>query len=155
MRIAASVVIVLALALAGCAAAKDNMSDSSYGYVPDSKAASVDWSKAETVNVTLVDFEFQPARLAFQAGQPYRLHIENKSGSTHFFAAEGFFMAIATGALMEPRGTVEHPHLKEIALAPGESKDLTFVPVTAGTYDLRCTAPFHAGMGMIGSITIS
>jgi uncharacterized cupredoxin-like copper-binding protein len=145
---------LLALALGGCAAAKDSLSDSNLGYAPDSAAASADWSRAEAVNVTLADFEFQPSRLSFQSGQAYRLHIENKGGGTHFFAAEGFFKAITAAKLVEPGGSLEHPHLKEIAVAPGQSKDLFFVAATKGTYGLKCTAAFHAGMGMAGEIDI-
>lgn len=154
-RAGAYIGVLMSLALAGCAAAKDSMSDTKLGYAPVAAAAAADWSQAQTVTVVLSDFEFQPAQLAFQSGQPYRLHLENQGSTTHFFAAEAFFKAISAGSLTESGGAVEHPHLKEIALAPGESKDLTFVPVTPGTYELKCTAAFHAGMGMVGSITVS
>lgn len=148
-------VTVLALALAGCAPAKDNFSDSGMGYAPISAAAAADWSQAQTIDVTLADFEFQPAQMTFQSGQPYRLHVENAGKNTHFFVSAGFFKSIAVDKLVQSGGSVDHPYLREIALAPGESKELLFVAVTKGTYDLSCTAPFHAAMGMVGKITIS
>lgn len=147
--------LTLMLALAGCAAAKDNFSDSAMGYAPISAAAAADWSQAQTVTVALVDFEFHPAQLAFQAGQTYRLRLENQGKNTHFFVSDGFFKAIAVDKLVQSGGSVDHPYLREIALAPGESKDLLFVAVTKGTYGLSCTAPFHAAMGMTGKIVIS
>lgn len=143
------------LAIAGCAPAKDNFSDSSMGYAPMSAAAAADWSRAQTVDVTIADFEFQPSQLAFQTGETYRLHLENHGKNTHFFVSDGFFKAIAVDKLVQSGGSVDHPFLREIALAPGESKDLLFVAVTKGTYDLSCAAPFHAAMGMVGKIVIS
>jgi len=155
MRRGTYILLPLALALAGCAVANDSFSDSFLDYPRDAEAASVDWSNAETVTVALADFEFEPAQLSFHAGQAYRLQLENKGKNTHFFAAEGFFKAIATAELVTKDGSVDHPHLKEIGLAPGESKELTFVAVKKGTYALKCTAPFHEGLGMKGEITIS
>ena len=146
---------LLVLALGGCAAAKDSLDPSSLGYAADSVAASADWSHAETVTVMLVDFEFRPSRLSFHPGRAYRLRIENKGSTTHFFAAEAFFKAISTSKLVANDGSVQHPHVKEIGVAPGQSKELFFVAVTKGVYRLECTAPFHAGMGMMGEIDIS
>ena len=151
----ACLAVVAGLSLFGCAQnAKNAMSDSDLGYASSKETVSVDWSKAETVNMTLADFEFQPMSLSFQSGSAYRLHIENKGKETHYFAAEDFFKAIATNSLEQSGGNIAHPLLREIALAPGESKDLTFVAVAKGSYDLHCSAPFHEGMGMKGSITI-
>ena len=147
--------VVAMLAIAGCAPAKDNFSDSSMGYAPMSAVGAADWSRAQTVNVTIADFEFQPSHLAFQTGEAYRLHLENQGKNTHFFVSDGFFKAIAVDKLVQSGGSVDHPFLREIALAPGESKELLFVAVTKGTYNLSCTAPFHAAMGMVGTIVIS
>lgn len=151
----AALAVVAGLSLFGCAQnAKNGMADSDLGFASRKDAADADWSKAETVNVTLNDFNFEPASLSFQSGNTYRLHLENKGQETHFFAAEGFFKAIVANWLEQSEGNLAHPLLREIVLAPGESKDLTFIAVTKGTYDLHCSAPFHEGMGMKGSITI-
>ncbi len=158
MRASLAVLAMLGLTgsmVAGCAqGAKNAMSDSELGYVSSKETINVDWSKAETVNVTLADFEFQPSSLTFQSGGIYRLHLENKGKETHYFAAEDFFKAIAANSLEQSSGNLAYPLLREMALAPGESKDLTFLAVTKGTYDLHCSAPFHEGMGMKGTITI-
>ena len=157
MRAALAILAVLGLGslLAGCAqGGKNAMAGSELGYASSKETNGVDWSKAETVNVTVADFEFQPASLSFQSGGIYRLHLENKGKETHFFAAEDFFKAIAANSLEQSEGNLAYPLLREIALAPGESKDLTFIAVTKGTYDLHCSAPFHEGMGMKGMIAI-
>ena len=160
-RIGASLAVLGAVALfgnvlAGCAQnARNGMADTQVGYLSSKDTVSVDWSKAETVNVALADFDFEPAALSFQSGNIYRLHLENNGKETHFFAAEGFFKAIASNWLEQKEGNIAHPLLREIALSPGESKDLTFIAVTKGSYELHCSAPFHEGMGMKSSITIT
>ena len=148
-------IVAVGTLLAGCAqGAKNAMADSDLGYASSKDTVSVDWSKVETVNMTVADFEFQPASLSFQSGGIYRLHLENKGKETHYFAAEDFFKAIAANSLEQSEGNIANPLLREIALAPGESKDLTFIAVTKGSYDLHCSAPFHEGMGMKGTIAI-
>jgi uncharacterized cupredoxin-like copper-binding protein len=104
----------------------------------------VDWSRAERVDVTLADFSFTPSRLHLRAGQPYRLHLENKGGG-HNFRAPGFF---AASALRTPvaDGTVE--------LASGETKELEIVPLRAGTYPLECSHLLHPLFGMTGDIVV-
>jgi uncharacterized cupredoxin-like copper-binding protein len=147
--------LVLVLALAGCAVAKDSFSDSKAGYVSDARAAAADWTQASIVTVTVLDYEFQPPQLNFEAGKAYRLRLQNNSKHTHFFAAEEFFKSIVAEKLIEDGGTIDHPLLKAISLGGGESKELLFVPVNKGIYNLKCTAPFHEAFGMTGTITIS
>ena len=50
---------------------------------------------------------------------------------------------------------MDRPLLKAIALAPGETKEILFVPIRKGTYELQCTAPFHKALGMSGTIDIT
>ena len=60
----------------------------------------------------------------------------------------------APGRLITRSGETARPNLKSIALAPGEAKDLEFVPVRTGAYELECTAPLHSVLGMHGTILI-
>ncbi len=142
--------------IGGCAGADDLFGDPKAGYVGNAGArvASADWSRAETLTVVLSEYAFSPGTLTFRAGAPYRLRIKNGGNSTHFCVSEGFFKAIAARKLVTPSAETEQPYLKSIALKPGEAKDLHFVPVRPGAYALECTAPFHAGFGMRGEITI-
>ncbi len=140
----------------GCAGAHDVFGDPGAGYVGDARerVASAEWPRAETLTVVLSEYAFSPGTLTFRAGTPYRLRIENGGNSTHFFVSDGFFKAIAPGRLITRSGETAQPYLKSIALAPGEVKDLEFVPVRTGVYELECTAPLHAAFGMHGTILI-
>jgi hypothetical protein len=61
---------------------------------------------------------------------------------------------IAVARLETPTAKVKAPWLKSIAIPPGTSKELYFVAVVRGEYDLECTAPLHALFGMVGKISI-
>ena len=145
-------VLPLAFALSACATGSaDNYSDSKLGYVPYSEAEKADWTDAEPVTVTLAE---RADKLVFESGRVYRLELQNKGESTHFFAAEDFFKASVTETLKAGGGSMERPLLKAVALAPGETKELLILPVRPGTYALECTAPFHRALGMSGTITV-
>lgn len=149
------VLLPLAFLLAACATpADDSFSESKIGYVNEGAAASADWTNPVMVKVMVADFEFEPDHLTFESGKAYRLDLENKSDSTHYFAAEGFFKAVVTEKLVKNGTSVDRPLLEAVALAPGETKELLFVPIRKGTYELQCTAPFHRALGMTGTIEI-
>ncbi len=144
------------LGLAGCAAGEDVFGKPGSGYVEDTAAqvAAADWSKTETITVELSEFEFTPATLTFRQGAPYRLRMENRGDVTHFFASEAFLQTIATQRLRTPQGEIDMPYLRSIAVVPGTRKELFFVPVKKGEYDLECTAPLHSLFGMVGTIQV-
>jgi uncharacterized cupredoxin-like copper-binding protein len=152
---AGGLALVLLLLLSACAA-KDVMAPDSSGYVADSerRVADIDWTKAETVDVALSEYDFTPASLSFRQGHPYRLHLTNKGGDVHDFASKPFFQAIAAAKLVAPDATTTLPHLQSIGLKPGETKDLYFVAVTPGSYPFECREPLHAMFGMTGTARI-
>ena len=117
-------------------------------------AAAADFTHAEKVTVTATEYAFDPPTLAFRAGRPYVLRLENKGERTHFFSAEAFFKTVAVRALTG-RGEDAGPYLKTIGLKPGETRELAFVPLRKGRYEFLCTAPFHAAFGMGGAITVA
>ena len=85
-------------------------------------ASAVDWSRAEQVDVTLVDFSFRPSRIVLEHGHPYRLHLENRGSGGHNFDAPDFFRSVvlredAATELRDGKGAVE--------LARDEVKDIT------------------------------
>ena len=110
-------------------------------------AAAADTSPAQPVTVVTSDYNFAPDKLTFKRGVPYRLHIENHGKEMHQFNAPAFFQSVELG---DPQ--VLNADRTEIALHPGEAKDLTFVPKEAGQYRLIC--PDHDWTGMIGEITV-
>ena len=118
------------------------------------RVAAADWSQARTVEVRLDEYAFAPSELAFPAGQPVRLRLVNGGNVLHTFGAPEFFQAVAVRRLVGREGARPAPYLVSIRVAPGESKELEFVPVTPGAYRLRCTVVGHALLGMTGRVRI-
>jgi uncharacterized cupredoxin-like copper-binding protein len=107
----------------------------------------IDSAVARPVTVVAVEYHFAPDRLTFKRGVAYRLHIENHGKEMHEFNAPDFFKAVK---LRDP--AVLNADRTEIAVHPGEAKDLDFVPKKAGHYRLIC--PDHDWAGMTGEITV-
>ena len=146
----------IVVALAGFATGKDVFGAPEADYVADAaaRAESVDWTKAESITVTLSEFDFSPPTLTFRAGAPYRLVLKNVGVVTHTFVSEGFFKAIAAHELRRSEGDVAIAYIEKIVLARGATKELLFVAAKPGTYDLACTVFLHDMFGMNGSISI-
>lgn len=152
-----AILIVLGLSgMSACAPGEVLLTEPPPGYVKDAPArvAAAEWSKAETLTVALSEYRFTPQELVFRKGAPYRLRIENRGDGTHTFDAEGFFGAIAVQKLRAGGSETALPYVKNIVVARGQAKDLYFVAVTPGTYDLECSVPFHDTFGMTGRIVI-
>jgi uncharacterized cupredoxin-like copper-binding protein len=139
--------------LAGCASPADSYSDTGAGYASPQPASAADFDQAEHVTVVLTEYAFDPPDLSFKQGRPYVLRLENKGAKTHFVASEPFFRAISVHSL-SGHGQPASPFLKAVGVAPGEARELAFVPERKGTYRLICSAPLHAAFGMVGKITI-
>jgi uncharacterized cupredoxin-like copper-binding protein len=118
-----------------------------HAQTPDRIARDVDWANAETVAVTMVNYEFIPDRLVFRRGVPYRLHLENRGSEIHDFSAPEFFKAIE---LKNPE--VLGPYATRIVVRPNEAKDMDFIATRAGSYELICAD--HDWAGMTARITV-
>jgi uncharacterized cupredoxin-like copper-binding protein len=115
--------------------------------VARARAAEVDWSTAQTVSITTSEYAFQPTDLVLRRDTVYRLHIENQGRELHELTAPDFFGAIK---LRDP-GTLNRERT-EIVLQPGEQKDIYFVTLRPGHYDMWCAD--HDWAGMTGDITV-
>ena len=114
--------------------------------------SAVDWSRAEQVDVTLVDFSFRPSRIVLEHGRPYRLHLENRGSGGHNFDAPDFFRSVA---LREDAATELRDGKGAVELARDEVKDVYLVPMRAGTFPLECSHLLHAIIfGMTGEIEV-
>jgi len=114
---------------------------------PYGRAAETDWSQAERVTVVAIEYRFEPNRLEFHRGVAYRLHLENAGKEMHEFTAPAFFKAVD---IRNPDAL--NPDRTELAVQPGEQKDLYFVARDPGHYSLVCAD--HDWAGMTGDITI-
>jgi uncharacterized cupredoxin-like copper-binding protein len=108
---------------------------------PERSPAGVNWASAQTVTVTMINYEFIPDRLVFRRGVPYRLHLENNGSAIHDFTAPEFFKAID---LRNP--DVLGSYATRIVMRPHETKDMYFVATRTGTYELICADHNWAGM---------
>lgn len=109
----------------------------------------------ETVDVVLKEYSYTPNILRFKSGVPYKLQIKNQGTVKHYFTAVEFFKAIATRKVQSNAdGEIKAPYFSALEVFPGRSLDLYFVPVTKGSYKLRCTIPGHEAEGMHGTIEI-
>jgi uncharacterized cupredoxin-like copper-binding protein len=111
------------------------------------RAAEVDWSKAQLVSLTAVDYAFEPNHLIFRRGTTYRLHVVNHGRELHELTAPDFFKSVE---LRNP-DALNREHT-EIVLQPNEQKDLYFVTLRSGHYNMWCAD--HDWAGMTGDITI-
>ena len=152
---AITIAVVLG-AVAACAPGDVLLTEAPPGYVQQAPArvANIEWSRAETVTVALSEFRFTPQELVFRRGVPYRLRIENGGKFSHTFNAEGFFEAIAVQKLRSGENETALPYVKNVVVAPREVKDLYFLAVVPGSYDLRCSVILHDVFGMTGTIEI-
>jgi plastocyanin len=90
---------------------------------------------AQSVQVTGVDFKFQPSTITVQAGKPVQFVFRNDSStSPHTFT-------IASLGL-------------DLKADPGGSDTTTLKHVKPGTYQFICTIPGHAQLGMKGTLTV-
>ena len=128
-----------------CAGAALTTALSAFG--AESPPANVDWTKAQVVRVEMARSRFFPDKLTFRRGVAYRLHLENTGGDMHEFTAPEFFKAVS---IRNPEALDAQQH--EVLLQPKESRDLYFVPLKSGRYELTCAD--HDWDGMVGDITI-
>ena len=146
----------VALALAACGGPEIAPPSLQAAYLQDAAARvkAADWSKVKTVEVGLGEFSFAPATLRFRSGQPVKLRLKNTGVLPHYFYSPSFFEAVAVKNVSSAKGEDTTPYRLAIKLAPGEQKDLYFVPVKKGTSWLKCTVFGHSTFGMTGRIRI-
>jgi uncharacterized cupredoxin-like copper-binding protein len=130
-----------------CGAATLLMAVIACALISPARAAGVDWSKAQLVTITTVEYAFEPNHLVLRRDIPYRLHVENHGRELHELTAPDFFKAVE---LCNPEAL--NPEHTEIVLQPNEQKDLYFVTLQPGQYNMWCAD--HDWAGMTGDITV-
>ncbi|MHC4115364.1 MAG: cupredoxin domain-containing protein [Planctomycetota bacterium] len=143
-----AITFVLVLLATGC---------QQFDYIQDAPAIveAADWSKMQTVTVYMSESAFSPDKMAFALGVPYKLEIINNSTAKHHFNAEKFFRAIATHHVYNSDGEIRAPYFSSLAVYPGCSLNLYFIPVKKGFYDLRSDTPGREGEEIVGRIAIN
>jgi uncharacterized cupredoxin-like copper-binding protein len=116
--------------------------------------AGADWSKMETVTVTMTEYAFFPSPIVLKEGVPTKLVLKNAGKEAHYFVAEQFFKGIATRKLQGSDGEVKAPYFTAVEVYPGKTLEWFLVPAQKGVYDLLCTVKGHAEHGMKGKIEV-
>jgi uncharacterized cupredoxin-like copper-binding protein len=116
--------------------------------------AAADWSKMETVTVTLSEYAFTPSQLVFKEGVPTKLVIRNAGKEHHYFVSEPFFRAVATRKVQSTDGEFKAPFFTAVEVYAGKTAEWFLIPMKKGTFDLLCTVKGHAEHGMKGTIEV-
>ena len=116
--------------------------------------AGADWSKMETVTVTMTEYAFSPSPIVLKEGVPTRLVLKNGGKEAHYFVAERFFEAIATRKIQGSDGEIKAPSFTAVEVYPGKQLEWFLVPARKGVFDLLCTVKGHAEHGMKGRIEV-
>ena len=116
--------------------------------------AGADWSKMETVTVTMTEYAFSPSPIILKESVPTRLVLKNGGKEAHYFVAEQFFKAIATRKIQGSDGEIKAPSFIAVEVYPEKSLEWFLVPVRKGVFDLLCTVKGHAEHGMKGRIEV-
>lgn len=99
-----------------------------------------------TVNITLGSHYYQPNPIYLAGGVPVRLIFTNRAGKAHDFKAPAFFRSARFLRGNAPGGSVE--------LKKGRGTVIMLIPAR-GRYKVHCSEPFHAMLGMTGTIIVS
>ncbi len=122
-------------------------------------SAAADMSKQPPIEVRVTlgskggDLVFSPKSFNFRTGKLYKLVLENPSPEKHYFSALRFAAAVWTRKVETATSEIKGA-IREIELKPGGRAEWFFVPVQAGTFNLRCTIKGHTEAGMVGRITV-
>ena len=141
-------IAILAAAMASVTAGADLPSE--FGKA----LAAADWSRMETVTVTLSEYSFSPSPVIFKEGIPTKLVIRNVGKEHHYFVSEGFFRNVATRKVQSSDGEVKAPYFTAVEVYAGKTMEWFLVPMKKGTFDLLCTVKGHAEHGMKGTIEV-
>jgi uncharacterized cupredoxin-like copper-binding protein len=105
-----------------------------------------------TINVTLVDYAFQPNQFTVPAGANVTLNAKN-TGST-----EHEFVIMEKGYTVQPPfGDKDESHIfwELDGIEAGTSKTGTFTaPTEPGDYEVVCGLQGHIEQGMVGTLTV-
>jgi uncharacterized cupredoxin-like copper-binding protein len=101
------------------------------------------------INVQLSEYKYAPMQLTLDHGQAYVLHLTNSGGKSHDLSAKAFFQTVAVA----PASAAKVKD-GDVDLDEGESVDIALTPQKPGTYEMHCTHPFHAMLGMKGQIVV-
>ncbi|MBF0379731.1 MAG: cupredoxin domain-containing protein [Magnetococcales bacterium] len=128
-------------------------------YVRNAKeiVKAADWKTMKTVTIEIDEHSYDPEKVVFKVGQPYKLELKNVGEKKHYFTAPEFYRSIATRKVQANRdGEIKAPYFLALEMmANGGQLDIYFVPVKKGSYVVYCTIDDHRQEGMEGMLVIN
>jgi uncharacterized cupredoxin-like copper-binding protein len=99
--------------------------------------------EAMALNVTAMEYTYEPAELSVPAGVPVAISISNKGSLAHSMEVELPEEAGGEQELEEP-------------IEPGSTAELFFTaPAEPGEYEIYCPVPGHKDQGMIATLVVT
>jgi len=89
---------------------------------------------AREVTVIATEFAFDPAQVTVDVGEPVNITLVNDGAVPHDFVVAGLDVHVAAG--------------------PGETATVGIQVDKAGSFEILCSYPGHAGSGMTGVLTV-
>lgn len=100
-----------------------------------------------TLDVSMVEFEFDPTTFVVPAGEEITLNLSNAGSVEHEFAL------LNAGTQIEAEADFEESMVYfEAELEPGDSGTFTFTAPDEGSYQVVCVIPGHFTAGMEGQL---
>ncbi|MFQ5680098.1 MAG: plastocyanin/azurin family copper-binding protein [Gemmatimonadota bacterium] len=120
------------------------------------------WTGAVEVNVAMFEapgmtqLGFIPPDLNLNQGVGYKIVLENDAGhgSKHYYTAAEFYKTVVMRKAEDSQAEIKAPYLKAIELIIGGEAELFMVPTKTGTFQVLCTIPGHADLGMKGNVIV-
>ena len=110
-------------------------------------------TEPETITLALNEFQFQPADITVNVGQPVKLVLKNNGTVLHDFVSTDAMVEVMEehGAMHDMGGM---PTAMHAAVEAGQQSTLEFKATQAGTYTFYCTIAGHKEAGMTGKLTV-
>ena len=104
-----------------------------------------------TINVSLTDFQFQPASAIIPAGKEITFNGTNTGAVVHNYVI--MKLGTSAGDIFDDE---DLPNIFwEVELPPGQEAHVTFTaPAEPGEYQVVCRTQGHIASGMSGSLTV-
>jgi uncharacterized cupredoxin-like copper-binding protein len=108
----------------------------------------------KTVTLTLNEFQFQPADITVNVGQPITLVLKNNGTVLHDFVSMDAKVEVTEehGAMHDMAGMAE-PAM-HAAVEAGQESTIKFKATQAGTYTFNCSVAGHKEAGMVGKLIV-
>jgi uncharacterized cupredoxin-like copper-binding protein len=110
-------------------------------------------TEPQTIALALNEFQFQPAEITVNVGQPIKLVLKNNGTVLHDFVSTDAMVEVMEehGAEHDMAGMETNMHA---AIEAGQQSTLEFKAMQAGTYTFYCTVAGHKEAGMVGKLIV-